>query len=104
MAQRYTEGELMGFLGSVVDPELGYSITELGLVYRAEHGDEGIVVDFTLTSPGCPVGEDIRTDIVLTLREKTGIDRIRTNIVWSPPWGPERLDDGMKLELGFPIW
>lgn len=104
MDKRFSEKELMGFLQSVEDPELGYSIVELGLVYRAEHLEEGIVVDFTLTSPGCPMGEEIRTDIVLTLREKTGESRIRTNVVWNPPWSSEQLTDEMKLELGFPIW
>lgn len=104
MEERLSEAEILGKLVDVVDPELGYSIVELGLVYRAAHTEAGIEVDFTLTSPACPVGEEIRTDIVLTLRERTGETRIQANMVWDPPWHPDLLTDEMKLELGFPIW
>jgi metal-sulfur cluster biosynthetic enzyme len=104
VANKFTEAELLGKLVDVVDPELGYSIVDLGLVYRVEHTDEGIEVDFTLTSPACPLGEELRTDIVLTLRERTGESLVQANIVWDPPWNPDRLTDEMKLELGFPIW
>ncbi|MFQ3547434.1 MAG: metal-sulfur cluster assembly factor, partial [Termitinemataceae bacterium] len=93
MASMYSEQEIMEFLQDVEDPELGYSIVELGLVYRAAQVGQWIEVDFTLTSPGCPIGEQIRTDIVLTLREKTGLDTIRANLVWTPQWTPERASD-----------
>jgi len=91
-------------LQTVEDPELGYSIVDLGLVYRAEQKGEWIEVDFTLTSPGCPIGEQLRTDIVLTLREKTGLNTIKANIVWDPMWNPNRASDEVRLDLGYPIW
>ncbi|HCM26218.1 MAG TPA: aromatic ring hydroxylase [Treponema sp.] len=100
----YTEFELLDCLKSVQDPEMGASIVELGLVYRAEQSAAGIDVDFTLTSPGCPLGEEIRTDIVLTLKKKTGIDLVRANIVWNPPWEAGMMSDELKLEFGYPIW
>lgn len=104
MASTYTEQELLDMLRSVEDPELGYSIVDLGLVYRAEQRGEWIEVDFTLTSPGCPIGEQLRTDVILTLREKTGRNTIKANIVWDPMWTPERASDEVRLDLGYPIW
>ena len=100
----YTEFELFDLLKSVQDPEMGASIVELGLVYRAEQTAGGIEVDFTLTSAGCPMGEELRTDIVLTLKKKTGANLVRANIVWSPPWDGAMMSDELKLEFGYPIW
>jgi metal-sulfur cluster biosynthetic enzyme len=100
----YSEQELMDILRPVEDPELGYSIVDLGLVYRAEQVEDGIEVDFTLTSPACPLGEQLRTDIVLTLKKATGVSSVRTNVVWKPRWSIEAASDALRLELGYPIW
>jgi metal-sulfur cluster biosynthetic enzyme len=100
----FTEFDLIELLKPIRDPEMGAGIVELGLVYRAEQTAEGIDVDFTLTSPGCPMGEEIRTDIVLTLKKKTGVDLVRANIVWNPPWHSGMMSDELKLEFGYPIW
>ncbi|MCA1949598.1 MAG: metal-sulfur cluster assembly factor [Treponema sp.] len=104
MTTTFTEQELLDMLRAVEDPELGYNIVDLGLVYRAEQKGEWIEVDFTLTSPGCPIGEQLRTDIILTLREKTGLNAIRANIVWEPFWTAERASAEIRLDLGYPIW
>jgi len=104
MEKRYTEKELFDLLQSVEDPELGASVIDLGLIYRAEQRDGTIEVDYTLTSPGCPLGEELRTDIVLTLKAKTGVNLIRANLVWSPPWDASLMTDELKLEHGIPIW
>lgn len=100
----YTERELLDILKKVVDPEWGYSVVDLGLVYRAEQVGKDIEVDFTLTSPACPVGELIRRDIVLTLKKETGFDAVRANLVWTPRWTEEAASDEVRLELGYPIW
>ena len=104
MDKRYSEQELLDILRTVEDPEMGFSIVALGLVYRAEQVGDGIEVDFTLTSPGCPVGEDIRTDIVLTLKKATGVSMVRANLVWTPRWTEEDASDEVRLEMGYPIW
>jgi len=104
MKNTYSEQELLEILRIVEDPELGYSIVDLGMVYRAEQMGEAIEVDFTLTSPGCPIGEQLRTDIVLTLRQVTGKAIVQANVVWNPPWTIERASDDIRLEMGYPIW
>lgn len=104
MGRRYIESELLEILKTVEDPELGCSIVDLGLVYRVEHTDKGIEVDFTLTYPGCPMAGQLQSDIDLALKKATGISQIRSNVVWSPPWTEKRASDEIKLQFGYPIW
>ena len=95
---------MLEILKTVEDPELGFSVVDLGLVYRVEHTAGGIEVDFTLTSPGCPMGEQLQTDIELALKKATGVAMVRSELVWSPPWTEEKASDEIKLEFGYPIW
>ena len=104
MHKRYSETELLEILKTVDDPELGFSVVDLGLVYRVEHTTEGIEVDFTLTSPGCPLAEQLQTDIELALKRAAGVAVVRSELVWSPPWTEERASDEIKLAFGYPIW
>jgi metal-sulfur cluster biosynthetic enzyme len=99
----YTQDQLIDFLRDVVDPDLGFPIVDLGLVYRAEDKGEWIEVDFTLTSPACPVGDLILEDIKAALTSATGIEDIRVQIVWNPPWDKDMMSEEMKLMLGIPI-
>ncbi len=94
--------DLLDALKAVEDPELMINIVDLGLVYRVERVDDRVEVDFTLTTSGCPAGDDIRRRIVETLREAAGVPVVAT-LVWSPPWGPARMSDEAKIALGYPI-
>lgn len=89
-------------LKNVEDPEIQMNIVDLGLVYRIDVREDAIEVDYTLTYPGCPAEEMIRSDIVETLRDAFGIE-IKATIVWSPMWGPERMSEEARLALGYPI-
>ena len=94
--------ELKEGLKQVIDPELHYSIVELGLVYGTQvDGDIG-EVDMTLTSPGCPYGPMIIHQ-VKDVGGSLGLSETRVNIVWEPPWGPENMSEEIRLELGFDI-
>ena len=95
--------EILDVLRNVEDPELGLSIVDLGLVYRAESKEESIEVDFTLTYPGCPAEEIIRRDIVETLRDAFGVPTVEAAVVWTPLWGPERMTEEARVALGYPI-
>ena len=96
-------GDVWKALDMVLDPDLGLSIVKLGLVYRVEIDPSEIQVDYTLTSPGCPLAAYIESDIrsVLSLRypDRTLVIRL----VWSPLWGPERMDEELRLDLGYPL-
>jgi metal-sulfur cluster biosynthetic enzyme len=89
-------------LKNVEDPEIQMNIVDLGLVYRIDVREDAIEVDYTLTYPGCPAEEMIRSDIVETLRDAFGIE-VKATIVWSPMWGPERMSEEARLALGYPI-
>jgi metal-sulfur cluster biosynthetic enzyme len=95
--------EVLEVLKNVEDPELAYSIVDLGLVYRVEPKDDAIEIDFTLTYPGCPAEDIIRRDIVETCRDAFGLVDIRVTTVWTPAWGPERMSEEARVGLGYPI-
>lgn len=99
----YTQDQLIDFLRDVVDPDLGFPIVDLGLVYRAEDKGDWIEVDFTLTSPACPVGDLILEDIKAAITNATGVEDVRVQLVWNPPWDKDMMSEEMKLMLGIPI-
>ena len=97
-----TEEVIMEALRPVEDPELGMSIVDLGLVYRAEDVGEAIEVDFTLTYPGCPLGDQIQDDIVDRLARAFHTS-VRTKLVFVPAWTPARMSEEARVGMGYPI-
>ena len=94
-------GAAMQALKSIKDPEIPLNIYDLGLVYRLETDAEGkIEVNITLTSPGCPVAGVLVGQVHDQLRRIAGARRVRTELVWDPPWSKDRLDDAARLALG----
>ncbi|MBN2177179.1 MAG: metal-sulfur cluster assembly factor [Demequinaceae bacterium] len=84
------EADIREALHDVIDPELGISIVDLGLVYGIVVGEDGkATIDMTLTSPACPLTDVIEEEIAEALRDLTA--GVRINWVWMPPWGPDRI-------------
>lgn len=104
MTHYFSQDELLEILQSVEDPELGYSVVDLGLIYRAEHRENAIEVDFTLTYIGCPLEGELRRKIASTLRKATGIRKVRMKLVWTPLWTVERASAEVRLDMGYAIW
>jgi FeS assembly SUF system protein len=92
--------KLVEKLKTVFDPEIPVDIYELGLIYRVDVSDEkAVVIDMTLTAPGCPVAGDMPgwvQDAVESIPEVTGVT---VNLVFDPPWDPSLMSDEAKLEL-----
>ncbi len=89
-------------LTSVVDPELGMNVVELGLVYLIDAEPERILVQMTMTSPGCPVGESIVEDARAAIRGALPQAReIGVELVWDPPWTPEMMSEGARGFFGW---
>ena len=83
---------LVEALKDVEDPEMPVNIVDLGLVYGLRRGEDGTVeVDLTFTAMGCPATEFILEDIHDRLLREPGVEDVRVNIVWSPPWTSERM-------------
>jgi len=88
-------------LRKVKDPELGLNIVDLGLVYDVTvNATNDIHVDMTLTSPGCPAGPQIMTDVERVLQALPGAGDVELNLVWSPYWTPERIEPRVRAYMG----
>ncbi|HKW49025.1 MAG TPA: metal-sulfur cluster assembly factor [Gemmatimonadaceae bacterium] len=88
-------------LRKVKDPELGLNIIDLGLVYEVTvDASNNIHVDMTLTSPGCPAGPQIMTDVERALQALPGAGDVELNLVWSPYWTPERIEPRVRAYMG----
>jgi metal-sulfur cluster biosynthetic enzyme len=88
-------------LRKVKDPELGLNIIDLGLVYEITvDASNNVHVDMTLTSPGCPAGPQIMTDVERTLQGLPGVGDVEINLVWSPYWTPERIEPRVRAYMG----
>jgi metal-sulfur cluster biosynthetic enzyme len=88
-------------LRRVKDPELNLNIVDLGLVYDVDVAGDLVRVDMSLTSPACPSGPDIMRDAEDQLRKLPGVREVEMNLVWSPPWTPERIEPRVRAYLGF---
>lgn len=87
-------------LRRVKDPELNLNIVDLGLVYDVDVAGSLVRVDMSLTSPACPSGPDIMRDAEDQLRTLEGVGEVEVNLVWSPPWTPERNEPRVRAYLG----
>jgi metal-sulfur cluster biosynthetic enzyme len=88
-------------LKDVLDPELGLNIVDLGLVYRAERTREGIVVEMTMTTPTCPIGEMMTEQAELALRRQfPDAESVRVHLLWDPPWSPDLMSEDARRLLG----
>lgn len=88
-------------LRRVKDPELNLNIVDLGLVYEVTVDGGAIRIDMSLTSPGCPSGPEIMGEAEQQLRTIPGITDVVMNLIWSPPWSPERIEPRVRAYMGF---
>lgn len=96
-----TEDEVRNILRRVKDPEINLNVVDLGLVYDVEIYGNDVSVDMSLTSPGCPAGPQILHDAEEALRALPDVGAVSVNLVWSPPWTPERIEPRVRAYLGF---
>ena len=90
----------MAALKTVYDPEIPADIYELGLIYRIElNDDRSIDVDMTLTAPGCPVAGEMPTWVENAVGSVPGVGLVKVNMVFDPPWTPDRMSDEARVAL-----
>lgn len=87
-------------LKEIFDPEIPVNIYDLGLVYGVDVADAHVVVTMTLTTPHCPVAESMPGEVELRVSAVPGVATCEVNLVWDPPWDPQKMSDEAKLELG----
>lgn len=94
--------DVIEMLATINDPEIPVNIYELGLVYDVEINDEADVrVVMTLTTPNCPVAESMPGEVEQRVGSVHGVRSVFVELVWDPPWTPDRMSEAAKLELGF---
>jgi len=93
--------DIVRALKSVYDPEIPVDIYELGLIYKVDLSDDRLLtVDMTLTAPGCPVAGEMPGWVEGAVRGVEGVDDVKVNMVFEPPWDQSKMSDEAKLELG----
>ncbi len=98
-----SEEEIREALRVVEDPEIGLSIMDLGLVYDTEVKDHTIKVTMTLTTPFCPAGPFITSQVESVLSALPEVEHVDVDITFNPPWDPRTMaSDEVKAMLG--IW
>jgi metal-sulfur cluster biosynthetic enzyme len=94
--------EVNDALREVIDPELGLDFVELGLIYGVDIDDAGAIkVTYTLTTPGCPIGPQVESQIEEFVSEIDGVASVASELVFSPPWSPDLMSEDAKFALGF---
>ncbi|HEX6580594.1 MAG TPA: metal-sulfur cluster assembly factor [Actinomycetota bacterium] len=96
-----SEEQVLEALKSVIDPELGINIVDLGLVYEVDVAEDGDVdIQYTLTTMGCPIGPLIEDQMRAFLAPLDGIGEVRPEMVLRPAWNPEMMSEEAKAALG----
>jgi metal-sulfur cluster biosynthetic enzyme len=84
----------------VKDPEIPVNIVDLGLVYKCDVSEDGIVdIEMTLTSVGCPVQDMIRADVELAVMRLEGVKTVNVDFVWTPPWTTNKMSEDGKRQM-----
>jgi FeS assembly SUF system protein len=92
--------ELITAFKSVFDPEIPVDIYELGLIYRVDVSDDReVVVDMTLTAPGCPVAGEMPGWVHDAVMKVEGVKSCDVNLIFEPPWDSSKMSDEAKLQL-----
>jgi FeS assembly SUF system protein len=93
--------QIVEALRTCFDPEIPVNIYELGLIYGIDVEPTGAVaIRMTLTSPACPAAGSLPPDVQRKARAVAGVTSVKVDVVWDPPWTPERMSEAARLQLG----
>ena len=105
-----TEEDVLSALKSCYDPEIPVNIVDLGLIYKVgfanapvddpKEAKQDVTVEMTLTAQGCPEHVNISAQVKSRVEQLPGVSNCTVNVVWTPPWTPERLSPDAKKQLG----
>lgn len=92
--------DIVKALKTVYDPEIPADIYELGLIYRVDISEEGLVeIDMTLTAPGCPVAGEMPVWVKNAVSAVPGVSDVKVNMLFDPPWDQSRMSDEARIAL-----
>lgn len=88
-------------LTNVIDPELGLDFVELGLIYGITVDGGDVHVTYTLTTPACPIGPMVAEQIEEFVSELDGVTSVESELIFVPPWSPDKMSEDAKFALGY---
>ena len=96
-----TKQDVMKVLKKCYDSEIGISLVDLGLIYDVQVKDDKVYIKMTLTTPGCPMHVFMVNDVEEKVKKMKGVKEVKVELVWDPPWTPDRMSREAKKKLGF---
>ena len=96
------KNKVIAEIKKIYDPEIPVNIYELGLIYGINvDKDNNVKIDMTLTSPNCPVAEELPNEVKTNIMKIDGVDDVNLKLVWDPPWTKEKMSEAAQLELDY---
>lgn len=96
------EQRIVEVLKTVYDPEIPVNIYDLGLIYKIDLQDDGVLdIDMTFTAPTCPAADFILEDVRTKVEAVVGVTSATVNMVFEPEWDKSMMTEEARLELGF---
>ncbi len=95
------EAKLLAELKKIYDPEIPMNIVDLGLIYGFDWTGDDVVLRMTLTAPGCPVAGILADEIKAALEKVPDVHSAKVDMIWDPPWTPDRMSDFAKRQFGY---
>ncbi|WP_456381480.1 metal-sulfur cluster assembly factor [Hydrogenimonas sp.] len=101
MAEKITKEQVFDAIRKVIDPEVGFNLVEMGLIYDAIIDDDNNVkVVMTLSTRGCPLHQMLTQWVKDAVKELPGVGEVEVEVVWEPAWNISMADDNVKKALG----
>ena len=94
----FTKDDIVVALKTVYDPEIPVNVYDLGLIYDIEIGGR-VNIKMTLTSPTCPMAEEIMQMVRQAGESVAGVDNVDVGLVWDPPWSLDKMSQTARIEL-----
>jgi len=99
--QKEIENQVIEALKTCYDPEIPVDIYEMGLIYGVDVDPiGGVSITMTLTSPHCPAAEALPSEVQEKVKGVPGVRDVHLELVWDPPWDPDKMSEAAKLQLG----
>lgn len=95
-----TKENILEKISEIYDPEISINIVELGLIYNVDINQSHVAITMTLTSAWCPSANEIPDWVEAACKKVEGVESVSVEVVFDPPWGPERISEAGQLELG----
>jgi probable FeS assembly SUF system protein SufT len=106
--QQFSEKLVWDQLKTVYDPEIPVNIADLGLIYECniapiDGSAHRIDIKMSMTAPGCGMGNVLKSDVENKLKNLPTVKEVNVELVFDPPWGPARMSEAARLQLGFDL-